>query len=68
MKGVITILFFVTTITLQAFKTVSAKVSLSALYDSIPVGAESPWNVYHNKLRQGADGHEDEFAQHFNYE
>lgn len=43
MKWVITILFFVTAVTLQAqvFKTVSAKVSLSGLYDSIPVGGES---------------------------
>lgn len=43
MKWVITILFFVTTIDLQAqiFKTVSAKVSLSGLYDSISVGGES---------------------------
>lgn len=43
MKWVITILFFLTTITLQAqiFKTVFAKVLLSGLYDSVPVGGES---------------------------
>lgn len=43
MKWLITILFFVTTVTLQAqvFKTVSAKVSLSGLYDSISIGGES---------------------------
>ncbi|HXL58033.1 MAG TPA: hypothetical protein VN958_17345 [Chitinophagaceae bacterium] len=44
MKWVITILFLITTVTLQAqgiFKTVSAKVLLPGLYDSSSVGAES---------------------------
>lgn len=43
MKWLVTILFSIATVTLhaQVFKTVAAKVSLSALYDSIHVDAES---------------------------